>query len=69
MRSAPRFLLLVAASAAALIAAAPALAQQVAPTDPFAQAASDIPADSNVRFGILPNGMQYAILRNATPPG
>lgn len=69
MRSARRLLLLVAASAAALIAAAPALAQQVAPTDPFAQAASDVPADSNVRFGTLPNGMQYAILRNATPPG
>ena len=69
MRSARRLLLLVATSAAALIAAAPALAQQVAPTDPFAQAASDIPADANVRFGILPNGMQYAILRNATPPG
>jgi zinc protease len=68
MRSA-RLLLLVAASAVALTAAAPALAQQVAPTDPFAQATSDVPADSNVRFGILPNGMQYAVLRNATPPG
>ena len=68
MRS-PRLLLLVAASAVALTAAAPALAQQVAPTDPFAQATSDVPADSNVRFGILPNGMQYAVMRNATPPG
>ena len=67
MRSA-RLLLLLAASAAALTAAAPALAQ-TAPTDPFAQSASDIPADTNVRFGVLPNGMQYAILRNATPPG
>ncbi|HEY0928013.1 M16 family metallopeptidase [Brevundimonas sp.] len=69
MRSARRLLLLVAASAAALTAAAPALAQQVAPTDPFAQTTSDIPADSNVRYGVLPNGMQYAILRNASPPG
>ena len=68
MRSA-RLLLLVAASAVALTAAAPALAQQVAPTDPFAQATSDVPEDSNVRFGILPNGMQYAVMRNATPPG
>ncbi|WP_439472198.1 M16 family metallopeptidase [Brevundimonas sp.] len=68
MRSA-RLLLLAAASAVALTAAAPAMAQQVAPTDPFAQAASDIPADSNVRFGTLPNGMQYAVMRNATPPG
>ncbi|RZI98150.1 MAG: insulinase family protein [Brevundimonas sp.] len=69
MRSARR-LLLLAASAAALTAASPALAQEQAqPTDPWAQAASDIPADGNVRFGVLPNGMQYAILRNATPPG
>jgi len=52
---------------AVLTLASPALAQ-VQPTDPFAHAASDIPADSNVRFGVLPNGMQYAIMRNATPP-
>ena len=54
----------------ALAAASPALAQaQVQPSDPWAHGASDIPADANVRFGVLPNGMQYAILRNATPPG
>lgn len=33
------------------------------------QASTDIPADPNVRFGILPNGMRYVIQRNATPPG
>ncbi len=33
------------------------------------QAASDVPVDPNVRFGALPNGMRYAIVRNATPPG
>jgi len=33
------------------------------------QATSDIAADPDVRFGALPNGMRYAILRNATPPG
>lgn len=66
MRSARH--LLLAVSAVALTAAAPALAQ-VSPTDPFAQATSDVAADSNVRFGTLPNGMQYAVLRNATPPG
>ena len=27
----------------------------------------DIPADADVRFGKLPNGMKYAILRNETP--
>ncbi|MBL0968274.1 MAG: insulinase family protein [Brevundimonas sp.] len=67
MRSA-RILLLAAASLAALTAASPALAQ-TQPTDPWAQAASDVPADANVRFGVLPNGMQYAVMRNATPPG
>lgn len=65
-----RLFLLAAASVAVLTAAAPALAQaQIQPTDPWAQATSDIPADANVRFGVLPNGMQYAIMRNATPPG
>jgi len=63
-----RRLLLVAASGLALLSAMPAAAQ-TAPSAPWAQAASDIPADSNVRFGALPNGMRYAILRNATPPG
>ena len=67
MRTA-RLFLLAAASAVALTAAAPALAQ-VQPSDPWAQASSDVPADANVRFGVLPNGMQYAIMRNATPPG
>ncbi len=35
----------------------------------FAQAHSDIKADPAVIFGKLPNGMTYAILKNATPPG
>ena len=35
----------------------------------WAQTASDIAPDPAVRFGTLPNGMRYAILRNATPPG
>ena len=80
MRSA-RLLLLAASSSlvlslAALPAVAVSQAQPVAvtqataqPSDPWAQAASDIPADANVRFGQMANGMRYAILRNATPPG
>jgi zinc protease len=28
---------------------------------------SDIKPDASVRFGVLPNGMKYAIMRNATP--
>ena len=39
-----------------------------APSQPWTQATSDLPADSDVRFGTLPNGMRYAILHNATPP-
>jgi len=70
MSSPRRLLLLAAASLTVLTAASPALAQaQAQPSDPWAHAASDIPADAGVRFGVLPNGMQYAILRNATPPG
>ncbi len=29
----------------------------------------DLPVDPAVRFGVLPNGMKYALLRNTTPPG
>lgn len=36
---------------------------------PFAHLGSDIPADPNVRFGQLENGMRYAIMPNATPTG
>ena len=79
MRS-PRHLLLLAASSLALMggAALPAVAlappptaaaQDAQPSQPWAQAASDIPADTAVRFGTLPNGMRYAIMKNATPPG
>jgi zinc protease len=78
MRS-PRRLLLLAASSIALVAALPAASQAqqaapaasagVAPSDPWPQAASDVPAAEDVRFGQLPNGLRYAIMRNATPPG
>ncbi|QQQ18261.1 insulinase family protein [Brevundimonas vitis] len=82
MRSA-RHLLLVAASGATLMFAAalpglamaqdaPATSTQVAavaPSDPWPQATSDVPADPAVRFGQLPNGLRYAIMHNATPPG
>ena len=30
-------------------------------------AASDIPVDPNIIFGVLPNGMKYALLKNSTP--
>jgi zinc protease len=75
----PRRLLLLAASSAALLAGAalpahaqmaPAIAPASAatPSDPWAQVASDLTPDAGVRFGVLPNGMRYAIMHNATPP-
>jgi len=63
-------LALAALAAVALIA--PALADPPAPSlkpGEWPQARSDLRADPNIRFGALPNGMRYAILRNATPPG
>jgi zinc protease len=73
----PRRLLLACASGAAVLAGAAmpatALAQATASAPattatPWPQATSDLPADPAVRFGSLPNGMRYAILKNATPP-
>jgi len=55
------------ALAAALAAAGTSATFAQAPAWP--QAASDLPADPDVRYGTLPNGMRYAIRRNATPPG
>jgi zinc protease len=56
------------AALAALVAlglATSALAQ----TPEWPQAHSDLKADPSIRFGVLPNGMRYAIMKNATPPG
>lgn len=39
------------------------------PAQRWAQTVSDIPADAAPRFGVLANGMRYAVMRNATPPG
>lgn len=39
------------------------------PTAAWAHLQSDLPADPAIRFGTLPNGMRYALRRNATPPG
>lgn len=50
---------------AATAAAAPDASK---PVD-FAQNHSDIKADPAIRFGKLPNGMTYIIMKNATPPG
>jgi zinc protease len=49
-------------------AASDAPAAALAPGE-WPQVHSDLTPDPNIRFGTLPNGMRYAIMRNATPPG
>jgi zinc protease len=60
-----RFLALIPFGLA--LVAGPSLTAQPLPAWP--QAASDIKPDPGVRFGVLPNGMRYAVMRNATPAG
>jgi zinc protease len=49
----------------------PAFATAAAPASPpvWAQAHSDLSPDPAVRFGVLANGMRYAIMHNDTPAG
>lgn len=62
-----RLLRLALIAGAALTIGLPAAAiAQSAPAWP--QAVSDIKPDPAVRFGVLPNGMRYVIMHNATPP-
>jgi zinc protease len=61
---------MAAAAAATACASLPAILRAAPPAAPaWAQAKSDLPADERVRFGSLPNGMRYAIVKNATPAG
>lgn len=39
------------------------------PPAPWPQMISDLRAEPGIRFGVLENGMRFAIMRNATPPG
>jgi zinc protease len=68
------------ALAGAAVLATPAYAQDTAPTATTAAtpatgipawnlASADLPADPTVRFGVLPNGMRYALKHNETPKG
>jgi len=51
-----------------LLISVPAFAAPAAKTG-WAQDESDLPADPNVTFGELPNGLRYAVMHNAMPPG
>jgi len=59
------------ASAGAAFSLFPSMAPPRAPATygGWAQDRSDLKADPAIRFGVLPNGMRYAVMRNATPPG
>ena len=48
-------------------AAPPAANPQSDAARAWGYADSDIPVDTEVRFGVLPNGMKYALRRNTTP--
>jgi zinc protease len=66
--------LLAAASAFALLAGQlPVVAHAQAPAaagpSGWVHQASDLKPDPAIRFGVLPNGMKYALMRNATPAG
>lgn len=57
-----------AAEAPAKPADTPAAAPKLA-VGQWPQAVTDVAPDPAIRFGTLPNGMRYALLKNATPPG
>jgi len=52
-----------------LLAVAPAAAERLQGDSPQGWPKSDIAPDPAVRFGVLPNGMRFAILKNDTPAG
>lgn len=54
---------------AVAVIAMPAIAQ-TQPTKPlWAHLQSDIAPDPAVKYGVLPNGMRYALMKNQLPPG
>lgn len=69
--------LILSVAAAALLCPTPMLAKEKAPQQQVQRkadqdwlyAGSDIPRDAGWRFGILPNGLRYAVRRNEVPPG
>ena len=59
---------LVGAGLVAALAAASPAAQTAVASHAVAAAGPALRPDPAIRFGVLPNGMHYEILRNATPP-
>lgn len=44
-------------------------AHSEAPIEPWPQTQSDLKAESGIHFGVLENGMRFAVMRNTTPRG
>src|SRR5262245_11154836 len=62
-------LAILAAGSIAMAGIISANANQDGESTVWAQSRSDLKADPAVLFGTLPNGMRYAIMKNATPAG
>ncbi|WP_168452346.1 M16 family metallopeptidase [Sphingopyxis microcysteis] len=62
-------LLLAPLAAAAQGSAAPATATSQTANSDWLYAGSDIPRDTAWQFGVLPNGVRYAVRNNGVPPG
>ncbi len=65
---------LAAGAASCLLLQTTATSAQAAPQPAdrehvWPQSYSDLPADPEVRFGVLPNGLRYALMHNDTPKG
>ncbi|MEI4507043.1 insulinase family protein [Sphingopyxis sp. CCNWLW253] len=68
------FVFLIASTVPAWARETPATVAAPAAVNPQSEAAkawnfaaSDVPVDPNIVFGVLPNGMKYALLKNSTP--
>ena len=59
----------LAAMAVALGACQPSSDTELPASHDWVHEVSDLPADPAIRYGVLDNGMRYAILDNETPPG
>ena len=62
-------LLLVPLTASAQDSSPTATAQNAAKNADWLYAGSDIPRDTAWQFGVLPNGVRYAVRNNGVPPG
>ncbi|MGH8571028.1 MAG: M16 family metallopeptidase, partial [Gammaproteobacteria bacterium] len=60
----------LALALAGLIQAVGLAAPRAAPAaGRWAHESSDLAVDPRIRYGVLPNGMRYALMKNGTPPG